>query len=198
MEKQTQSLGLLALGANLPSWIGSPVATLRHVLENISNENIGLMAVSQFWETPAFPAGSGPNYVNAAAVITTTLGPHDLLAQLHSIEAGLGRQRDGGRWQARGVDIDLLALDDQVLPDAGEQDRWRALPPERQAQEVPGELILPHPRIQDRAFVLEPLCEVAPHWRHPRIGLTVAEMRDALPAEALAGMKLLGEAGGSA
>lgn len=190
MEKQTQSLGLVALGANLPTSAGIPSDTLRVVLSEMSRDNMSLRGVSRFWRTPAHPAGSGPDYVNAAVVVSTALSPDDLLGRLHRIETALGRVRDGGRWQARGVDIDLLALDDRVLPDGAFQDAWRALSPERQLRDTPDRLILPHPRMQDRAFVLVPLAEVAPDWRHPRTGLSVAQMRDALPPEAFLGMRL--------
>lgn len=190
MVKQTQSLGLVALGANLPTWAGIPSDSLRRALLLFATENIDIISVSRFWKTPAFPIGSGPDYVNAAACVRTDLTADALLEHLHGIEAELGRIRDGGRWQARPLDLDLLAYDDQVLPDARIQTRWRDLPPDRQAVEAPDQLILPHPRMQDRAFVLVPLAEIAPRWRHPLTGLTVTQMRDALPPAAFAGMEL--------
>ena len=82
-----------------------------------------------------------------------------------------------------------MAYGDLVLPDAATHDYWRGLPPERQAESAPKGLILPHPRMQDRGFVLAPLAEVAPGWRHPRLGLTVARMLAELPPAALAGME---------
>lgn len=190
MEKQTQSLGLVALGANLPTWAGIPSDSLRQALLLLASEKIDIISVSRFWKTPAFPLGSGPDYVNAAACVRTVLSPDALLDRLHTIEAEMGRRRDGMRWQARPLDLDLLGYDAQVLPDAAGQTRWRELAPERQAVETPDRLILPHPRLQDRAFVLVPLSEIAPDWRHPVIGQTVAEMRDALPPAAFAGMEL--------
>lgn len=91
----------------------------------------------------------------------------------------------------RTLDIDLVALGDSVLPDADTQDAWRSMPPEVQARSAPDRLILPHPRLQDRAFVLVPLADVAPDWVHPRTGQTVAQMLAALPAADVAEVKPL-------
>ena len=136
---------------------------------------------SGHYRTPCFPAGAGPDYVNAAVRLETGLGPEALLEALHGIEAEFGRRRVT-RWGARTLDLDLLDHSEQVRPDLGAYAAWRDLPPARQAQEAPERLILPHPRIQDRAFVLIPLADVAPDWHHPVSGRSVAELIAALPA----------------
>lgn len=191
MQKRTQSLGLLALGANLPTSLGNPRDSLIAVLDRLASGQTELIAVSRFWQTPAFPAGSGPDYLNAAAAVKTALSPRELLDYLHEIEADLGRRRDNGRWQARGIDLDLIAYEDLILPDSVTQAEWRDLPIQRQVVDAPKQLILPHPRMQERAFVLAPLAEVAPHWRHPAIGATVAQMLAALPPQSFEGMRVM-------
>ena len=153
----------------------------------LSGEGLRLRALSRFWRSPAFPAGAGPDYVNACAVVSAALPPEAVLQALHRIEARLGRIR-ATRWGARGIDLDLLAAGDAILPDAATEASWRALPLAEQMQHAPETLILPHPRLADRAFVLIPLAEIAPLWRHPATGKTVSEMLAALDAAEKAAM----------
>lgn len=178
---QKDRIALVALGGNLPLSAGDSSVILRAALAELVGRGLELRAVSRFFRTPAFPPGAGPDYVNAAAALRTALPPKALLEALHEIEAGLGRVRDQ-RWGARTLDLDLLAMDDMVLPDAATQAEWRGLEPERQRVQAPDHLILPHPRLQDRAFVLVPLAEIAPQWRHPATGQSVAAMLAARPA----------------
>ena len=146
---------------------------------------------SRLFATPAFPAGNGPDFVNAAVALGTDLAPEDILDRLHRIEAGAGRTRDR-RWGERTLDLDLLAVGDLIRPDVATVERWRTLPLARQMEETPDRLLLPHPRLQDRSFVLVPLAEVAPAgWRHPISGLTVDEMLAALPPADLASVRPL-------
>jgi 2-amino-4-hydroxy-6-hydroxymethyldihydropteridine diphosphokinase len=83
------------------------------------------------------------------------------------------------------VDIDLIAYGQRVLPDAAGYLAWRDLPPAQQVQQAPQGLILPHPRMHERAFVLVPMADVAPDWHHPVSGLTVTQMCNCLPKAAL-------------
>lgn len=183
------SFGIICLGANLPSSDLGASETLQSAVGILHTEpDISITAVSRIWRTPAYPPDSGPDYANAAALIRTALPPEDLLARLHAIEARAGRDRSAGRWSARVLDLDLIALDDLVLPDQQTHRHWTGLDPERQRREAPDRLILPHPRMQDRGFVLAPLAEIAPEWQHPVTGRSVVQMLAALPPDALAGM----------
>jgi 2-amino-4-hydroxy-6-hydroxymethyldihydropteridine diphosphokinase len=177
---------LIALGANMPAPGSDTLATLSRALELLAAEpGISVARASRWYRTPAWPPGSGADFVNAAAALRTGLPPGELMARLHSVETRLGRTRPV-RWGPRVCDLDLLGMGGLVLPDRATVARWMALSAEAAASAAPAELILPHPRLHERAFVLVPLADVARRWRHPVLGRTVAEMRAALPPERLA------------
>ena len=156
----------VALGSNLSSDLGDSVALIKSSLKLLAQQSIIIDKCSPFYETPAFPAGNGPNYVNAVIKVKTTLKPEALLQVLHSVEADLGRER-GQRWESRVIDMDLLDYEGILLPDAKTYENWRNMPLEQQMTTWPEGLILPHPRIEDRAFVLIPLQAIDPDWLHP-------------------------------
>ncbi|SOD94351.1 2-amino-4-hydroxy-6-hydroxymethyldihydropteridine diphosphokinase [Caenispirillum bisanense] len=151
---------LVALGANLPSRFGGPMDTLRAALAALSERGVAVAACSAFYRTPPWPPGSDqPDYVNAVARVTTALGPVELLACLHSVEADFGRVRSVAN-AARPLDLDLVAHGAVVMD---------------------GNVVVPHPRLADRAFVLLPLRDVAPDWVDPRTGRALPDLLAALP-----------------
>lgn len=169
----------IGLGGNIASPAGDPAATIAAALRDLSVD-FQLAGISRFYRSAAFPAGSGPDFINAAAIVNTTRSAADLLASLHRIEAKYARERRQ-RWGARTLDLDLLLMGDAIIPDRQTHDHWVKLLPQRQMSDTPESLVLPHPRLQDRGFVLIPLAEIAPHWCHPVTGLSVAEMCARLP-----------------
>lgn len=153
---------LIALGSNLPGSSSTPEANLTGALALMAGQGMRVIKRSRIWVTRPVPASSQPDYRNAAALIETGLGPEELLAALLGIERAFGRQRDvSNRNAARTLDLDILAYNDAVL----------ATPA----------LDLPHPRMAERPFVLLPLQDIAPGWRHPFTGRTVSEMLKSLP-----------------
>ena len=122
---------LIALGANLPSAEGPPEVTLRSALEALAKAGARAVVASRLFATPCFPAGAGPDYVNAAARLCFDGGAEAFLALLHRIEAAFGREREQ-RWGQRVLDLDLIAAGDDVLPDEAGYRAWLDLPLEEQ------------------------------------------------------------------
>lgn len=188
MHFANRNMFLIALGANGRKSPSANATLLDNALARALQDLGKITATSRFWQTPAFPPGSGPDFVNACAVVESGLSPPDFLAGLHRIEAAMGRVRRE-RWGQRVIDLDLLGCDDLVLPDRATVEHWMGLSPQDQRRLAPDELILPHPRLHERAFVLVPLAEVAPDWVHPVLAKSVQAMCDSLSSRERNGMR---------
>jgi len=151
---------LVALGSNVVGPWGSPRETVLRALEELGRFPLRRVAASSLMVTKPFGVLNQPDFVNAAAVIDTALPPEALMRKLHMIEHAAGRRR-GRRWGPRTLDLDLLEYHGLMRlgsPNASKR------------------LRLPHPGIAERDFVLAPLVEIAPHWKHPQTHLTAQEM----------------------
>lgn len=190
LSPQMQSNMLVAVGSNMNSAVGNPTETILAGVELIMQAGGVIRGQSRFYRTPAFPAGSGPDYVNAALAISAPWSPREALTHLHAVEGELGRIRKA-RWEQRAIDLDLLACGDLICPDIETARAWMGLPLEQQKNAAPQQMILPHPRLHERAFVLVPLADVAPDWVHPVLNQSVTSMRDKLPASDLEQIKPL-------
>lgn len=151
----------IGLGANLSSEaFGVPANACQAALDALAGRGVAVLDRSRWYRSRPVPPSDQPWYVNGVALVETAMGPVELLAVLHRIEADFGRVR-GARNDARIIDLDLL--------DYGGRLSDRAAGP-----------ILPHPRLHRRAFVLFPLRELAPAWRHPRSGAAIGALIAAL------------------
>lgn len=178
--RQANVTAFIALGANMAPNDTNLRASLAQAAETIG-DHTEILAQSQTYRTPCFPAGTGPDYLNAAIAIEWQGESEDLLQRLHSIEQDFGRVRTT-RWAARSLDLDIIAHGALIAPGTTTVRSWIDLHLDDQKTTAPDQLILPHPRIQDRAFVLGPMMDIAPDWQHPVLGLTIRQMWDALPA----------------
>jgi 2-amino-4-hydroxy-6-hydroxymethyldihydropteridine diphosphokinase len=151
-----KALAAIALGSNLESRFGDREANLQEAVRRI--EALGeVRAVSSFYDTEPVGYLEQPRFLNAALVVETELKPVALMQGLLSIERAMGREREGAVAKGpRVIDLDLLLYGDWVM--------WSE------------ELMLPHPAMAERRFVLEPLAEIAPEWVHPVLGVTVREL----------------------
>lgn len=153
---------LVALGANMDGPWGTPRQAVAGALREMDRNGLKLVSVSRLSETKPFGRPNQPNFVNAVAAIETHLPPQALLARLHAIERAAGRRRTI-RWGPRTLDLDLLDYRGLILRGT-------------QVATARGRLVLPHPGIAERSFVLEPLADIAPAWRHPLLHMTAREL----------------------
>lgn len=155
MKLQARSVVIIGLGSNL----SDRFAALSRALILLKEEAGDIVAASSVWETEPWGFDADDKFLNMVAVLETDRQPRQLMQLFRSIEGRMGRKRSGGgRYESRIIDIDILLWQDRVIS-------------------MPG-LEVPHPRLADRRFVLEPLNEVAPGAVHPITGLTVKEMLD--------------------
>ena len=154
----------IGLGANLPHpRYGAPVDTLKAALADLGAHGVEIRGLSPWYRSAPVPVSDQPWYVNAVAEIAAGLPPDTLLAVLHEVEEAFGRVRSEPN-AARRIDLDLLDFCGEI------------------ASGGPGKATLPHPRMAARAFVMRPLADLAPAWRHPVTGAPIAALVAALPA----------------
>jgi len=163
---------LLAFGGNEAGMWGEPADALKRALENLDRHGVTLAKVTPQVITRPLGLAAQPDFVNAVAVGETALDAEGLLTLIKRLEWMAGR-RPGPRWGPRPLDIDILDFAGQV---AGWDQRHDPM--------QPAHLVLPHPELHRRAFVLAPLAEIAPDWRHPVLGLSAREMLAALASGA--------------
>ena len=167
----------IALGSNLETENMTRLEMLNKALEYFPMFSISLIKVSSFWESKSYPNKNQPNFINAVSEVQSILNPHQTLCSLKKIEIILGRKINS-RWGNRVIDLDILAAGSLILPNLRIFNKWLKMPLQHQMQNQPNQLILPHPRIQDRLFVLKPLSEIDPNWIHPVLNKKPYELID--------------------
>ena len=190
MSSKQRSLALLALGGNLAGPWGTPEQALHRALRALGTlSHTRLVRASGLWRSAPFGGVPQPPYINAVALVETALPPPALLRHLHALERAAGRRR-ATPWGARTLDIDLLDFAGLVMRPVGmgrqggnrAHHRWQ-----RRG------LVLPHPGIHQRPFVLLPLMEIAPDWRHPTLAASTRALLHRLPSRTRASCHPLAE-----
>lgn len=144
----------IGIGSNLGDRLAHIQAAIAH-LKDIPQSQVTL--TSPFYESEAITHGDPqPDFINSVAAIETDLGPAELLHHLHDIEACMGRSLPRAKWQQRMIDLDLLTYGNKVSEDS--------------------DMLLPHPEIPKRLFVLLPLRDIAPAWHHPATGHAITDL----------------------
>jgi 2-amino-4-hydroxy-6-hydroxymethyldihydropteridine diphosphokinase len=155
------ALSFIALGSNVAGRFMSPAEAVEAAMLAIQCTEIIMICRSRLYRSAAWPDPADPEFVNAMISVETSLAPDALLARLHGVEAEFGRVRRQVN-APRTLDLDIVDYAGRISG--------------------PGESpVLPHPRLADRAFVLLPLAEIVPDWRHPVTGAPIAELVRALP-----------------
>jgi 2-amino-4-hydroxy-6-hydroxymethyldihydropteridine diphosphokinase len=152
----------LGLGANIAGRWGSPEETLVRALGALAQAGLDPLACSGLFLTKPVGGGRQPAFLNAVIRTRTSLAPLSLLRLLKGLERQAGR-RPGRRWGPRPLDIDILDYGGRRLGRPG-------------AKRQPGRLLLPHPELHRRAFVLVPLAAIAPRWHHPVLGASASAL----------------------
>lgn len=148
---------VVALGCNDKGVWTDCVEALEAALARFRAEGLDVLRRSSWWRSAAWPDPNDPPFVNGVVIVRTALDPHALMATLGRIEDAMGRERRGLN-APRTLDLDLIAYG-------------------RLSGDLDG-LILPHPRAAERLFVMGPLAEIAPEWRHPVNGLAADELAE--------------------
>ena len=151
MTRSTTFPIIIAIGSNLPDASGhGPRAVCRAAIEALRGlHGLRLLAVSRWYRSPAWPPSDQPDYINGAVLMDGTATPAWLLGELHAIEAHVGRRR-GIINAARPLDLDIIDMAGLIRPSP--------------------DPVLPHPRAHLRSFVLRPVADILPSWRHPSLG----------------------------
>ncbi len=170
---------IVGLGANLPGRWGTPAQTLAEAVRRLAeSDGVELLRLSRLWRSAAYGGVPQPPFVNAVALLRTRLSPQALLKLLMAVERAAGRRR-GVAWGARVLDLDLVDHGGRVMRPPGVGRLGGAKTLHRLQRRG---LILPHPDVRARAFVLVPLAEVWPEWRHPVTGESLSALLARLPA----------------
>jgi 2-amino-4-hydroxy-6-hydroxymethyldihydropteridine diphosphokinase len=158
---------IISLGSNVTSRWGNPSTTILRACEELNSAAIDIIRISALYRTSPYGIHDQPDFVNAAAMIDSTLSPIALLDKLKKVEAKAGR-RTSLRWGPRPLDIDIIDYKAQVF-------NWHKRSRHRLGY-FSRTLILPHPEVQSRIFVLRPLHDIAPDWHHPVTGASVSQL----------------------
>lgn len=148
---------LISFGSNLVGPWGAPLRTFQAAIRELKQIGLEIKRVSSLYETEPLGGNWQPPYLNALVLAKTREAPATLLRRLKQVEMKAGR-RSRAKWSPRPLDLDILDFEGQHYGrPAAKRER--------------GRLILPHPELHKRAFVLVPLVEIAPHWQHPVLGI---------------------------